>query len=103
MRLADSRRAKLSRFRLLDLISQGIIPFTCNQLAKRSGQTSWYTRSFRANLATRLRKLHQQGLIQPYLDRTSRPAHSRRSGIYRWRITQRGRDRLAWARSKGYL
>ena len=103
MRLADSRRAKLSRFRILDLVSDGIIGFTCSQLAKRSGQPAWNTRSFRANLTTRLRRLHQQGLIRRDLDKISRPAHSRPEGIYRWWITQRGEDRLAWAKSEGLL
>jgi hypothetical protein len=100
MRLADSRRAKLSRFRILDLVSEAIIGFTCSQLAKRSGQTNWNTRSFRANLTTRLRRLHQQGLIRRDLDKVSRPAHSRRDGIYRWRITSRGVMRLRWAKQK---
>jgi hypothetical protein len=100
MRLADSRRAKLSRFRILDLVSEGIIGFTCSQLAKRSGQKSWNTRSFRASLTTRLRRLYQLGLIRRDLDKISRPAHSRKNGIYRWRITSRGIMRLKWAKEK---
>jgi hypothetical protein len=100
MRLADSRRAKLSRFRILDLVSEGIIGFTCSQLAKRSGQESSNTRSFRASLTTRLRRLYQLGLIRRDLDRVSRPAHSHKNGVYRWRITPRGIMRLKWAKEK---
>ena len=100
MRLADSRRAKLSRFRILDLVSEGIIGFTCSQLAKRSGQEGWNTRSFRASLTTRLRRLYQLGLIRRDLDKVSRPTYSHKDGIYRWRITSRGITRLKWAKEK---
>ena len=37
------------------------------------------------------------------MDRLSRPAHSRRAGVYRWWITQRGQERLVWAKSKGLV
>jgi hypothetical protein len=103
MRQADSRQDKMARFRILNLVSEGVFGSTCFQVAKRSGQANWYTRSFRASLATRLRRLRELGLIRCELDRISRSAHSRRDGIYRWRITQRGKDRLAWAKSKGWL
>lgn len=99
MRLADSSGPKLSRFRILELLSQEVLGFTCSGLAKRAGQ-DWNTRSFRASLATRLRKLRQQGLVRSDLDKLSRPAHSRRAGVCRWRLTGRGLARLSWARSR---
>jgi hypothetical protein len=103
MRLADSSRAKLSRFRILDLLSEGLFGFTCIQLAKRSGQEDSGTRSFRASLATRLRRLRALGLVRCDLDKFSRPAHSSRDGIYRWRVSERGIARLKWAKKNGRL
>src|SRR5580698_6523432 len=103
MRLADSSRAKLSRFRILDLLSEGLFGFTCVQLAKRSGQKGNDTRSFRASLTTRLRRLQSSGLVNRNLDKFSRPAHSPREGIYRWRLSARGIARLKWAKENGQL
>jgi len=103
MRLGDSSGDEMSRFRILKLISDALFGLTCSQLAKRSGREHWNTRSFHASLATRLRRLRSSGLIRRELDRFSRPARSRRIGIYRWWITQRGQERLAWAKSKGLV
>src|SRR5271154_5669110 len=103
MRLADSRRAKLSRFRILDLLSEGLFGFTCTQLAKRSGHKGNDTRSFRASLATRLRRLQSSGLVNRDLDKLSRPAHSLPDGVYRWRLTAHGIARLKWAKENGRL
>jgi hypothetical protein len=103
MRLADSRRANLSRFRILDLLSEGLFGFTCTQLAKRSGQKGNDTRAFRASLATRLRRLQSSGLVNRDLDKFSRPAHSLRQGVYRWRLTAHGIARLKWAKENGKL
>ena len=103
MRLGDSSGDELSRFHILKLLSDALFGLTCFQLAKKSGQEHWNTRSFRASLATRLRRLRSSGLIRRELDRLSRPAHSRRIGIYRWSITPRGQERLAWAKSKGLV
>lgn len=100
MSIADSSRQKLSRFRILELISKSLFGLTCADLVKRAGQEHWNTRSGRASLATRLRRLRSLGLIRPELDKLFRPARSRRSGIYRWRITARGEQRLAWANKK---
>ena len=93
-------RSLLEAFRA---ISDALFGLTCSQLAKKSGQEHWNTRSFRASLSTRLRRLRSSGLIRCELDRFARPAHSRRIGIYRWSITQRGQERLAWAKSKGLV
>jgi hypothetical protein len=100
MRLADSSEAKLSRFRILELLSGALFGLTCSGLAERTGQQNSGTRSFQASIATRLRRLRRLGLVRCDLDRLSRPAHSRRVGVYRWRLTGRGSDRLSWARSK---
>ena len=100
MRLADSSRAKLSRFRILELLSEGLFGFTCIQLAKRSGLGGWEARSFQASLATRLRRLRALGLVNRELDKFARTNHSRRIGVFRWRISERGAQRLEWAKSK---
>lgn len=101
MRLADSSRVNLSRFRILDLLSESLCGFTCIQLAKRSGQDESDSRSFRASLATRLRRLRTLGLVRCDLDKFSRPSHSRKIGVYRWRISERGVERLRWAKKNG--
>jgi hypothetical protein len=90
----------MTRFHILKLLSDALFGLTCSQLAKKSGKEHWNTRSYRASVATRLRRLRFSGLVRRELDRFSRPAHARRIGIYRWRITQRGQERLAWAKSK---
>jgi hypothetical protein len=103
MRLANSRRGELSRFRILELLSEGFGGSTCAELAKRTGNEKWKTRSFRASLTTRLRRLKALGLVNRSLDRFFRPARSRRVGIYRWNISAKGINRLAWAREKGWI
>ena len=103
MRLVDSSQAKLSRFRILDLLSESLFGFTCTELAKRSGQANWDTRSFRASLATRLRRLQFSALVKRELDKFARPAHSSSDGIYRWRISVHGMQRLKWAKKNGCL
>lgn len=100
MHIGDSTEYGMSRFRILKLISDAIFGLTCFELAQRSGQDHWNTRSFQASLATRLRRLRDSGLIKPGLDRSSRPPRARRKGVYRWRITRRGIARLAWAKAQ---
>jgi hypothetical protein len=97
--LADNSE-EISRFWILSLLSEAIFDLTCREIAKKTGKELWYTRSFRASLATRLRRLRTLGLVQRKLDRFSRPSRSRRVGIYRWRISDRGRQRLLWAKSQ---
>jgi hypothetical protein len=94
---------ELSRFRILKLLSNALFGLTCFQLARNSGREDWKSRSFRASLATRLRRLRSSGLVRRDLDGWLRPAHSRRVGVYRWWITKRGRERLAWAESQESL
>jgi len=77
MCIADSSHIKLSRFRILELVSGAIFGLTCSELAKRSGQEHWNARSFRASLATRLRRLRDLCLAKYELDTFSRPARSR--------------------------
>jgi hypothetical protein len=38
----------MTRFEILKLLSDAFFGATCSQLAKRSGQEHWNTRSFRA-------------------------------------------------------
>jgi hypothetical protein len=100
--LADNSE-EISRFWILLVLSEAFFGLTCREIAQKTGKTRWYTRSFRASLATRLRRLRSFGLVQRTLDRLSRPARSRRVGIYRWKISDRGRQRLLWAKSKKFV
>jgi hypothetical protein len=97
--LADNSE-EISRFWILLVLSEAFFGLTCREIAKKTGKERWHTRSFRASLATRLRRLRTLGLVQRNLDRVFRPARSRRVGIYRWSISDRGRQRLLWAKSK---
>jgi hypothetical protein len=103
MRQGNSSRERFSRFRILELLSATDGALTCSELAKRSGQAGFWTRSFRASLATRLRRLRRWGLVWRHRERWGRPARSRRAGIYRWRISRRRLARLGWAKEKGLL
>lgn len=100
--LADNSDA-ISRFWILLELSETVFGLTCREIAKSTGREHWYTRTFRASLATRLRRLRSLGLVQRKLDPSFRPVRSRRAGIYRWNITDRGRERLVWAKSKRYI
>lgn len=100
MRLADSSRPALSRFRLLELIAAHERGFTCSALAKLTHLPGWYTRSFRASLGTRLRRLWRWGLLQRRLERSHRTRHARRKGVFVWTITAKGMSRLQWARTR---
>jgi hypothetical protein len=99
VRLANNGEV-ISRFRILELLSEALFGLTCREVAKNTGKERWSTRSFRASLATRLRRLRSLGLVHRKLDRLFRPVRSRRVGIYRWYISERGRKRLLWAKSK---
>ncbi len=103
MRQANSRTGRLDRFQLLELISASQHALSCTELAKLTGQPGWYTRSFRASLATRLRRLWRWGLLRRYLDTSQRPRHARRSGVFVWSMSPKGKDRLTWAKSEGLL
>ena len=51
----------MTRFNILAIIAGQNQPLTCVEIAKLSGRPGWHTRSFRASLATRLRKLRRWG------------------------------------------
>ena len=96
----NNSERKLTRFRILALLSSANYGLTCKELAKASGQDHFSKRSFLASLTSRLRRLRRWGLVRRKLDRFNRPMRARRIGVYRWRISRRGLDRLAWARTK---
>jgi len=100
MRLADSSGPMLSRFRILELISTRQSGMTCSDLAKLTRLSGWYTRSFRASLGTRLRRLWKWGLLLRRMERSYRVRHSRRKGVFVWSITAKGMSRLQWARTR---
>jgi len=100
-RLANSSQQHVSRFRILALLSGSVVGLTCLELAQRTGKANSATRSFRASLATRLRHLRRYGLVDFYYCKLFRPRRSRRIGVRRWRLTDRGRKRLDWAREQG--
>jgi hypothetical protein len=90
----------MTRFQILAIIAGQNQALTCAEIAELSGRPGWYTRSFRASLATRLRKLWKWGLLRRDLHPWNRAAHSRQRP-YAWRLSARGRQRLSWARSEG--
>ena len=74
----------MTRFDLLAILETQMQPISCAQIAKLTGQSRCYSRSFRADLATRLRTLYRWGLL-------------RRRRIYRrrlWGSRYRGRQNI---------
>src|SRR6266568_3219771 len=100
MRLGNSSRHTLSRFRLLELVSTHESGLTCKDLAALSRNPCWYRRSFRASLGTRLRRLWKWGLLQRRLERSYRTRHASQEGVFVWTITAKGESRLQWARTR---
>jgi hypothetical protein len=92
----------MTRFEILRLISNFITPVTCKDLAKSTGFPNSRTRSFQASLATRLRRLRSHGLLQRGRYKSGLIFRSKRR-LNHWSITQRGKDRLAWAKSKNLV
>lgn len=96
----------MDRFKLLYHLSKSsvlpgfFIPISCAELAKRTGDTQFSTRSGRANLATRLRRLWLYGLVHRRKDRSRRPPGGG-PGVYLWTITEKGLRRLSWAKAQG--
>jgi hypothetical protein len=87
----------MTRFQILELISGQNRPLTCEEIAKLSGHPTGYSRSFYASVASRLRRLWRLGL----LCRDSRPSRRLRGSVYVWTLSERGKERLLWARSQG--
>ncbi len=92
----------MTRFDILRLISNFLTPVTCKELAKSTGLPNLHTRSFQASLATRLRKLQVYGLLRRKRYRPGFIFRGRRE-VNHWSLTQKGRDRLAWAESKNLV
>lgn len=99
----NSTPKKVTRFRILALLSAADGGLTCKELAKVTEHERYITRSFQASLATRLRRLRRWGLVRRRLDKFDRPKRSRRKGVSRWRLSRRGSTRLSWAKSRGLV
>ena len=90
----------MTRFQLLAVFADFILPKSCAEVAKHINQTRSQSRAYRADLATRLRRLWSYGLLH----RDQRlgwffPKSKRKT--YFWSITQKGVERLKWARTQG--
>lgn len=90
----------MTRFEILREFSTYVTPVTCKDFAKGTGDPKAHTRSFQASLATRLRRLRTHGLLRRATYKSGLVFRSKRR-LHHWSITSRGRDRLAWAKSKG--
>jgi predicted transcriptional regulator len=96
----------MTRFQILKLLSANVTilgyfrPVSCAELAKRTGNPRSNLRSYRASLATSLRRLWKYGLVRRKEDRSLRPAHGGR-GVYVWTISEKGLLRLSWAKEQG--
>jgi DNA-binding IclR family transcriptional regulator len=89
----------MTRFEILNLVSNFPTPVSCKDLAKSTGLPNFHTRSFQASLATRLRRLKNHGLLRVDGHKSGLFFRSKRR-LNHWSITKRGRDRLAWAKSE---
>jgi hypothetical protein len=98
----------MDRFTLLHYLSKNcVLPgfpvaITCAELANRIGDAQFSTPSGRANLATRLRRLWTYGLVRRKTDKSRRPARGG-PGVYLWSITEKGLQRLSWAKKHNKL
>ena len=92
----------MSRFVILALLARMNRAVTCVELARLCGLPGWFTRSFRASLNSRLRRLRRWGLVKRKLVPWLKPARAS-CGVYVWTISERGKLRLQWARKEGKL
>jgi hypothetical protein len=92
----------MTRFQILEQIGESLFPISSKELAKRTNHRFSHTRSYQAYFTTRLRRLWQQGLVNRRLD-TSQRTNNRLRGVYVWRLSRRGLDRLEWAKAKGVM
>jgi hypothetical protein len=91
----------MTRFDLLAILERQMQPISCAQIAKLTGQRRYYSRSFQADSATRLRKLNRWGLLRCRRIYRRRLWGSRHRGPrYLWSLSRRGRARLEWARRR---
>ena len=90
----------MTRFEILLEFSTYLTPVTCKNFAKGTRDPKAHTRSFQASLATRFRRLRAYGLLRRETYKSGLIFRSKRR-LHHWSITARGRDRLAWAQSKG--
>lgn len=92
----------MSRFEILALLSRVSPNLTVPELARASEELEFHRHAFRAALRTQLNRLHRWGLVRRQFRRWS---YSPQSGFGRWHysISQKGKDRLAWARAQGKL
>jgi hypothetical protein len=92
----------MTRFEILGLFTAFLTPVTCKELAKHTRHPNSHTRSFQASFATRLRRLKSYGLLQRKRYRSGFIFRSKRE-FYHWTLTEKGKDRLAWAKSRGFV
>ena len=83
----------MTRFELLELLNQQNCAISCAEISGLLKVPDRHTRSFCSSLATRLRRLYRWGLVR----------RQRLRSRYLWRISERGRERLAWAKSRGLV
>jgi len=89
----------MTRFDILAILAKQSRPISCKRLAELTGTRRWYRRSFRADLATRLRRLYRWGLLHRW--RVADGPFWDGRATYLWSLSQRGRERLEWAVQAG--
>jgi hypothetical protein len=94
----------VTRFEILKLLSANTTifgypaPISCAELAKRAGHPRFYSRSYKASLTTRLRRLWNYGLVIRQFAKSRRPGPRR---VSVWTISPKGMERLSWAKAHG--
>jgi hypothetical protein len=86
----------MTRFDILAILAAQSHPISCARLAELTGECRSYRRSFHADLGTRLRRLYRWGLLHRW------QAFNGRRATYLWSLSERGRERLDWAKSRTY-
>jgi hypothetical protein len=88
----------MTRFDLLGILERQSQPISCARIAVLTGVRGCHSRSFQADLATRLRWLYRWGLLRRR-NVSNRRGWGKRPK-YLWTLSVRGRTRLEWARRR---
>ena len=86
----------MTRFEILALLHRAPFGLSVQELARNSCAPNWYTRAFRCATRTQANRLMKWGMVKKQRDRW-------RIFYGTYAITERGKERLAWAIKTGKL
>jgi hypothetical protein len=91
----------MTRFQVLELLNRAVRYEDLKEIIARSnggtGNSSWWTRPFREALRTQLTRAARWRLVSRRFEKWGRNGRGN-FGVYVYRITAKGKARLAWFR-----